>query len=339
MAEQRKTISLVLPCYEEEAVFPRLRESLVSLAASMERRYAVEIIFVDDGSHDRTWQLIESFAAVDSRVRGIALSRNFGHQAALTCGYDWAGGDAVISMDADLQDPPEVALTLIEQWERGYDIVYAVRDSRLGETWLKKATAALFYRLIRWMGALHVRQDSGDFRLLSQRTIRVFRQMREQHRFIRGMVGWMGFRSTEVHYQRQARPAGATKYPFRKMVRFALDGVVSFSFFPLRLAYWTGLLLTLANFGYLAYVLVAHFGFGFPLVPGWTSLLLATVGFGTMNLLCLGLAGEYIGRIFEQTKQRPLYLVQQRAGIEQIDLEGSSQTDELPRAASERFER
>jgi dolichol-phosphate mannosyltransferase len=212
-------------------------------------------------------------------------------------------------MDADLQDPPEVVLEMFSKWEGGADVVYAVRRSRTGESAFKLKTASLFYRLIRAMGATYVREDSGDFRLMSRRALDALNKLREQHRFIRGMVGWVGFRTAEVHYDRKARVAGVTKYPFRKMLRFAIDATVSFSFFPLRLAYVLSSALSLIFCAYLVYTVFMHFFFDRTLVPGWSSLILSVIAFGAINLVCLGIMGEYIGRIFEQVKSRPLYLV------------------------------
>jgi dolichol-phosphate mannosyltransferase len=198
---------------------------------------------------------------------------------------------------------------MFAKWEDGADVVYAVRRSRMGESRFKLKTASLFYRLIRGMGATHVRQDSGDFRLMSRRALDALNKLREQHRFIRGMVGWVGFRTAEVHYDRMARVAGVTKYPFRKMLRFAIDATVSFSSFPLRLAYLLSSALSLVFLGYLVYTVVLHFFFNRTLVPGWSSLIISVIAYGAINLVCLGIIGEYIGRIFEQVKSRPLYLV------------------------------
>ena len=252
--KSKPLISLVIPCYNEAEVFPHLRGELANLADRLEGDFALEVILVDDGSKDSTWEQITSFAAADARVRGIELSRNFGHQMALTCGCDHAQGDAVVSMDADLQDPPEVVLELVEKWKAGYDVVYAVREKREGESRFKLWTAALFYRLIRGLGATHVKADTGDFRLMSRRSIDALQQMREQHRFIRGMVGWVGFRTAEVHYHRRARRAGETKYPLRKMLRFAADATVSFSTVPLKLSFVAALTLF---FVILLYLVVA----------------------------------------------------------------------------------
>jgi len=238
-------------------------------------------------------------------------------------------------MDADLQDPPEVVRQMLDQYRAGYDIVFAIRRQRAGESLFKKGTAAAFYRLIRAMGAADVRADSGDFRLMSRAALDALNRMREQHRFIRGMVGWVGFRTTEVHYDRLARVAGETKYPLRKMLRLAADAIISFSSVPLRVAYWTGLGMMSLSFTYLAYVLVRHFIFGQKLVEGWSSLLLTIVAFGTMNLICLGLIGEYIGRLYEQSKQRPLYLIRE---IVQADSNKNGQPSQIssPRYAGDR---
>lgn len=321
MPSDAKLLSIVIPCYNEAEAFPQMRTALVALVDSLPADLRVEMIFVDDGSRDDTWKAISQFAQDDARVRGIALSRNFGHQFALTCGYDAARGDAVVCMDADLQDPPEVVHRMLEQWRAGFDIVFAVRRKRAGESFFKKSTAAMFYRLIRAMGAADVRADSGDFRLMSRPAVDALNHMREQHRFIRGMVGWVGFRTSEVTYDRLARVAGETKYPLRKMLRLAADAIISFSSVPLRVAYWTGLGMMALSFAYLAYVLLQHLVFGVKLVEGWSSLLVAIVAFGTMNLICLGLIGEYLGRLYEQSKRRPLYLV--REAIERNSSNGA----------------
>jgi glycosyltransferase involved in cell wall biosynthesis len=306
---KREAVSIVVPCYNEEAVFPYLQKALSALADRLVPDHDVEIILVDDGSCDATWEKIRTFSAMDSRVRGVALSRNFGHQAALTCGYDLATGDAVVCMDADLQDPPEVVLEMIRRWGEGADVVYGVRASREGETAFKLCTAKLFYRLMQAMGTTYVREESGDFRLLSRRSLEALKKMREEHRFIRGMVGWIGFRVAEVAYERKARGAGRTKYPFRKMLFFALNAIVSFSFFPLRLAYVMAFGLSTMLMGYLVYTFCMHVFYNVELVPGWTSLILSIMAFGAMNLFCLGIIGEYVGRIYEQCKHRPLYLI------------------------------
>lgn len=325
--KQNPGLSIVVPCFNEEEVFPHLREALESLLTKLADQDP-EILLVDDGSRDNTWQLIQEFARANPRVAGVSLSRNFGHQAALTCGYDLAQGDAVICLDADLQDPPEVILAMVEEWKRGADVVYAVRKERPGESRFKLWTAALFYRTMQAIGAKHVRADSGDFRLLSRRAVNALGSLRETHRFIRGMVGWLGFRTAEVFYDRQPRKAGVTKYPFLKMLRLAMDAAVSFSIFPLRLAYYFAGALTLVNFLYLLYAGAKFVFFGEELVPGWMSLILAVIGFGSLNMCCLGIMGEYIGRIYEQSKGRPLYLVKEVHRVPAIP-----NTESLTRAA------
>jgi dolichol-phosphate mannosyltransferase len=309
-SDSKPLISLVVPCYNEAEVFPYLRAELAGVADRLGGEFCVEIILVDDGSSDSTWEHIRRFANDDCRVRGMALSRNFGHQMALTCGCDHAQGDAVVCMDADLQDPPEVVLELVERWKEGYDVVFAVRKHREGESRFKLWTAALFYRMIWLLGASHVKPDTGDFRLMSRLSLDALQQMREEHRFVRGMVGWVGYRTSDVYYCRKARRAGETKYPFKKMLHFAVDAIVSFSTIPLKVSFVAAVLLSALILGYLALAAGNHFFFGAVLVPGWSSLILAIVALGGMNLICVGILGEYVGRIYEQVKQRPLYLVQ-----------------------------
>ena len=306
---ERPLVSVVVPCYNESAVFSMLSKALADLADCVEPVCRMEFVLVDDGSHDDTWDKMAAFSAADNRVRAVSLSRNFGHQIALTCGYDLAAGDAVVCMDADLQDPPEVVAEMIEQWQQGADIVYAVRKSRAGETPFKLMTARLFYRLFRGVSDSSAPQNAGDFRLLSRRALDAFNQLRERHRYIRGMVGWLGFKTATVYYERRARAAGETKYPLGKMVRFAADAIVSSSSLPLRLSYLFALVGSSVIFAYLLWVVFKLVFFDEPLVRGWSSLILTITLFGFLNLLCLGIIGEYIGRLYEQSKNRPLYLV------------------------------
>jgi glycosyltransferase involved in cell wall biosynthesis len=312
----RSLISLVIPCYNESAVLDQLQRALVAVADQLGSADDVEIILVDDGSRDDTWLKISRFAAQDPRVRGIRLSRNYGHQAALTCGYDLATGDAIVSMDSDLQDPPEVIPAMIARWKEGADVVHAVRKSRDGESPFKRFTAYAFYRLIQMLGADYVVRDSGDFRLLSRKSLLALRQLREKHRFIRGMVGWVGFKTAHVEYARAPRAAGETHYPLVKMLRLAFDGIISFSAVPLRVTYYAALAISSISLLYLIYGLINHFVYGAQLVSGWSSLILVMTLFGTSNLICLGIMGEYVGRIFEQVKDRPLYLVDEAVGSE-----------------------
>ena len=306
---KKRSISIVVPCYNEEEVFPFLSQAMSRLADELADRFEVEIILIDDGSTDTTWGLINALASDDPRFRGVSLSRNFGHQFALSCGYDLASGEAVVCMDADLQDPPEVVKQMLQEWEKGADVVLAIRSRREGETRFKLWTARLFYWLFNRISGTNLASESGDFRLLSRRALLALRQLREQHRFVRGMVGWIGFNSVELHYERNPRVAGKTKYPFLKMLRLAVDAAVSFSFYPLRISYIAATLLAVIFLSYLGYSVILAILFGREVVKGWPSLILVTIAFGSANLFCLGVLGEYLGRIYEQSKQRPLYLL------------------------------
>jgi dolichol-phosphate mannosyltransferase len=303
-------VSLVVPCFNEEEAFPHLRAALTDLVRELEPRYAVEILLVDDGSRDRTWAHVRDFANENPRVRGVALSRNFGHQAALTCGYKFATGDAVVSLDADLQDPPHVVLDLIDAWEKGADVVYAVRRSRPGESRFKRWTAAAFYRTAAWLGAENLRADAGDFRLLSRRSLDALLSLPERHRFLRGMVGWVGFETADVYYDRLPRVAGHSKYPLRKMLHLANDAIVSCSTLPLRFPYY----FSLTTAGAFAVYMIA--GGPGPVPAGWSALTVVTLTFGCLTLCSLGILGEYVGRIYEQVKDRPLYLIRDTVGVE-----------------------
>jgi dolichol-phosphate mannosyltransferase len=309
-ASRRATISIVVPCYNESEILPLLLARLDTLAEQCRADHDFEIIAVDDGSDDGTWSTLCKWAETSPRLRGVRLSRNFGQQAAITCGYAMAGGDAVVCMDADLQDPPEVIPEMIVKWQAGADVVYAIRSLRDGETAFKRITAKLFYWLIQFLGARFVHRDVGDFRLLSHRALTALLQLGEQHRFVRGMVGWIGFPSAEVYYQRPERSAGTSKFPFGKMLRLATDAIVSFSRAPLHATYYLAATLSFVFLAYLAWLLVMHRWFDRPATPDWWTVVFAVVVFGAANLLCQALMGAYVARIFEQSKQRPLYIVQ-----------------------------
>jgi polyisoprenyl-phosphate glycosyltransferase len=300
------TYSLVVPAYNEEGVIAELATHLARVMDALDGD--AEAIFVDDGSTDRSYELMLEAARTDPRFRLIKLSRNFGHQIALTAGVDLAAGDAVIVMDADLQDPPEVVLDLVARWREGYDVVYAVREERVGETRFKRATAAWFYRGFNRISEVKVPLDVGDFRLIDRRALDVFSQMRESNRFVRGMFSWIGLRQTGVAYTRQERFAGETKYPLRKMLRFAATGVVSFSAAPLRAALNLGFLVSGLSFALGIWGVVVKV-FGFYNVPGWTSILVVVTFIGGIQLIVLGVIGEYIGDIHAEVKRRPLYVV------------------------------
>jgi dolichol-phosphate mannosyltransferase len=308
----KKCVSIIVPIYNEESCIDALGAALGVLADQIEKtaKYTVEMVLVDDGSYDNTWPGLMGLAAKDARIRLISFSRNFGHQAALTCGYRMATGDAVVCMDADLQDPPEVVLDMIAEWEKGADIVYAIRETREAETFMKKATAAAFYRLYRRVTSTKAPLDAGDFRLMSRRVVDAFNQYREIHRYIRGMVGCLGFKTALVKYHRKPRHSGVTKFSPVKMILFAMDAIISSSTVPLRMIYMCGFLCALPVLAYLVVTIVGHFLFGWSVETGWLSLILVSGIFGTLNLVCLGIMGEYVGRLYEQVRDRPLYLIQ-----------------------------
>ncbi len=305
-------LSIVIPVYNEGAGLPALFQELNrTLEGRLKAIQRVEVLLINDGSKDRSWELISAQCELDPRYVGVNLSRNFGHQLALAAGLETARGAAVVSMDADLQDPPEVISQLLDAHAQGYDVVYATRATRGKETWIKRATARLFYFLIEKISGVPIPRNTGDFRLLSRRALTELARLRESHRFLRGLVPWIGFPQTQVFYDRGDRVAGETHYPFHKMLLLALDGIASMSRAPLRLAYGVSLLLFAVFLGYILYVLYDHFILGGQLVPGWTSIMAAITIFGTMQLLLFGVFGEYLGRVYEQVKQRPLYVIEE----------------------------
>ncbi|MEI7910040.1 MAG: glycosyltransferase family 2 protein [Verrucomicrobiota bacterium] len=304
------TISIVIPVYNEAPVLALLFAGLKASLAGLEQTHgAVEVVLVNDGSSDASWSLISAQCDRDPRYVGVNLSRNFGHQFALVGGLETARGEVVISMDADLQDPPEVLPQLVAKYRDGYDVVYATRLTRGRERWGKRITADVFYRIIEKVSGVTVYKDTGDFRLMSRRALVELSRMREVHRFLRGMVPWIGFPQTQVFYDRGDRAAGETHYPWHKMLALAFDGIASMSTAPLRSAYLLCLLLFSVFIGYIMWVLFDHFVYGSPLVQGWTSIMSAITIFGTIELLMFGIFGEYLGRTYEQVKQRPLYII------------------------------
>jgi len=286
-----------------------------------------EVIFVDDGSHDGSLSMLTDLAKSEPRYKVVSFARNFGHQMAITAGLDRAAGQAVVVMDADLQDPPEVVKAMLERWQEGFDVVYGVRQKRHGETWFKRATAAGYYRLLRAMVGVSIPADAGDFRLMSRAVVLTLRALRERHRFVRGMITWVGFRQTAVHYERAGRFAGETKYPLRKMLRFAVDGMTSFSTVPLRLATWLGVMagvVAIAAAGWALYVKI----YVNAVVPGWTTIMILVALGSSAQLLMTGILGEYVGRIYEEVKRRPLYVVAREINLPQTHAE----TPAIPRA-------
>ena len=305
-------LSIVIPVYDEAEVLPRLFQELDRVCAGPLRGEGpLEILLVDDGSKDASWSLIAGQCRSNPAYVGVKLSRNFGHQIALAAGLETARGAAVVSMDADLQDPPEVISDLLAAHRQGYDVVYATRADRGRESWGKRVTANLFYLAIEKLSGVPIPRNTGDFRLMSRRALTELAKLRESHRFLRGLVPWIGFPQTQIFYDRGERAGGGTHYPWHKMVRLAIDGIASMSQTPLRLAYAVSLGLFAVFVGYILYVVVKHFLFGEVLVPGWTSIMSAITIFGTIQLLLLGVFGEYLGRVYEQVKHRPLYIVQE----------------------------
>jgi polyisoprenyl-phosphate glycosyltransferase len=315
MAADRGSIrySIVVPVFNEEAVLPILLRRLAMLMDRLDG--PAEAIFVDDGSSDCSPIVLQSLVRSDPRYRYVGLSRNFGHQVAITAGMDAAAGEAIVVMDADLQDPPEIVEEMIEKWKEGYEVVYARRLSRAGESRFKRTTARLFYRLLGRMSSVAIPADVGDFRLIDRKVLDALRSMPEQDRFVRGMIAWLGFRQTEVTFHRLPRLAGKTKYPLLKMIRLAVNGALSFSEAPLRLAIWFGLAVSACALLYGLYV-IALWLMDRHLVAGWSSTIIVISFLCGINMLMTGIMGLYVGRIHAEVKRRPLYVVSQKLGFE-----------------------
>ncbi|HEX8990348.1 MAG TPA: glycosyltransferase family 2 protein [Anaerolineales bacterium] len=303
------TYSIIAPIYNEHESLPELYRRVNAVMDG--NGEAWEFILVDDGSTDGSTEMILELAQKDSHVRPIIFARNFGHQIAITAGWDYARGDAVVIIDADLQDPPEVILELAKKWKEGYEVVYAVRAEREGETWFKKFTSAVFYRLIYRITDVKIPLDTGDFRLMDRKVVDVLKQMRERHRFPRGMSAWVGFRQVGVTYKRVARYAGTTKYPFQKMARLALNAITSFSYFPLQVATYFGFIS--AGLAILAIPVVIFLRMeGRPQFTGQATTLIAVLFLGGVQLISLGILGEYVGRLYDEAKGRPLYILRSK---------------------------
>jgi len=299
-------LAVVVPAYNESSVLEAFHARLGAVLAALPLECTV--LYVDDGSSDNTWELIKSLRTEGVHVGGLRLSRNFGKEAALTAGLDKADADAVVVIDADLQDPPELIPQLIEQWRAGYDVVYATRSVREGETRFKRFTAAAFYRGMERLSDTPIPRDTGDFRLLSRRALDALRQLRERQRFMKGLFAWIGYRQTAVLYQREPRQAGTTKWNYWRLLQLAIEGVTSFSTAPLRLATWVGLFSSLLSFVYGLWVLTKSVIYGDP-VRGYPTLMLVILFLGGVQLLALGVIGEYLGRNYAESKQRPLYFI------------------------------
>lgn len=312
-------VSVVVPCYNEEPVIRETHDRLLSVLEQL-KPDAFEILYVNDGSSDRTLNILEELQVTDNRIRVLSFSRNFGHQIAVTAGLDHAVGDAVVLIDADLQDPPAVILEMVARWRDGYHVVYGMRTDRSGETRFKMWTAKLFYRLLNRLSDVTIPLDVGDFRLMDRQVVDALSAMPERDRYLRGMVSWVGFRQIAVMYKREPRFAGESKYPVFKMLKFATDGIISFSIVPLRLAVWAGVAAICLAFGGIIYALVLRLYFSEThWVRGWTSTFVAILFLGGTQLIFLGFIGEYIGRIYGEVKRRPLYVLQERLGFENIE--------------------
>ncbi|MFL7869745.1 MAG: glycosyltransferase family 2 protein [Anaerolineales bacterium] len=302
------TYSIVVPIYNEIDSLPELYHRVKGVMESSGETW--ELLLVDDGSTDGSMDKIRELAEADKHVRPVIFARNFGHQIAVTAGLDYARGEAIVIIDADLQDPPEVILELAEKWREGYEVVYAVRAEREGESWFKKFTAALFYRIIFRITDVKIPLDTGDFRLIDRKVVNVMNSMRERHRFLRGMAAWVGFKQIGVEYKRAARYAGETKYPFRKMLRLALNAITSFSYFPLQVATYFGFIS--ASLAILAIPVVAILRMiGSQFFGGQATTLISVLFLGGVQLISLGILGEYIGRLYDEAKGRPLYIVRE----------------------------
>lgn len=322
------TISIVVPVYNEEEVLPELYRRISQVMDAADNSW--ELILVNDGSRDKSAEVIHSLNEQDPRVKGVSFSRNFGFQEAVTAGLAHAAGQAIILSDADLQDPPEVIPQMIAKWEEGFDVVYGIRISREGETWFKKFTAKAFYRIIYRITSVNIPLDTGDFRLMDRRVVDAIMRMSERNRFLRGMVPWVGYRQVGIEYQRQARFAGESKFnSIRQMLPFAVDAITSFSYFPLQLATYLGFLMAaLSALMILAVVGLRLFGPGDPLL-GQATTLVAVLFLGGVQLISLGIIGEYLGRIYDEVKGRPLYLVDKTWGFEATSHQSQTSPDSV----------
>lgn len=302
-------VSVVIPVYYEEAVVEVCYKELKRVM--YKNKWGYEFIFVNDGSQDKTLSILKDLAQADHQVKIIDFSRNFGHQIAVTAGVFHSLGDVTVIIDADLQDPPRVIEEMVAKWQSGYDVVYAKRKKRKGETYFKLLTAKWFYRFLHYMAEIEIPMDTGDFRLMDRKVVEAFKQMPEKNRFVRGMVSWVGFDQTFIEYERDERLAGTTKYPLKKMIHFAADGIISFSTKPLKMVRTLGSLTILVAIALLIYSLISKF-ITHDVVTGWTSLMVAITFFSGVQLFSIGLLGEYIARIYDESKRRPLYLIKEK---------------------------
>ncbi|MBN2853852.1 MAG: glycosyltransferase family 2 protein [Clostridia bacterium] len=310
----KKLYSLIIPLYNEEDVALECVKRVTEVMEKIEGDY--EVIFVNDGSKDKTMEIMIEQSKLNHKLKIIDFSRNFGHQIAITAGMDYAKGDAVIVMDSDLQDPPELIVEMIEKFNEGYDVVYAVRAKRKGESLFKKVTAKAFYRFLRYMCNIDIPVDTGDFRLISRKVCDVMKNLTERNRYVRGLVAWVGFKQIGIEYEREERFAGVTKYPLKKMLKLSMDGITSFSTKPLTVSKNLGIVLALAGFIYAIVVIIQKFALHMP-NTGWASIVVLILIIGGVQLIMLGIVGEYIARIFDESKNRPLYIINHKYNMDE----------------------
>lgn len=308
---QRVSLTVVVPAYNEAAVLEEFHARLARVLDGLDLDGGV--LYIDDGSRDTTWALIEQLAARDARVTGLKLARNFGKELALTAGLDHVDADAALIIDADLQDPPELIPAFVDKWREGFDVVYGQRLQRDGETWLKKATAAGFYRVMQRLSSTQIPADTGDFRLMSRRALDALHGLRERHRFMKGLFAWVGFRQVALPYRRDARAAGTSKFNYWKLWNFAIEGITSFSTAPLRIATYVGLLTAIGAFAFAGWIIAKTLLWGEP-VAGYPTIMTAMLFLGGAQLMALGVIGEYLGRLYMESKARPLYLIDTLVG-------------------------
>ena len=307
MNEEKKLITILVPAYNEQEVLDMLYERLKKIMDD-NPKYDFEILLVNDGSSDNTLSMMQELRKKDNRVCYLSLSRNFGKETAMIAGLDYCKGDAVIIIDADLQDPPELIPEMIKYWEEGYDDVYAKRSSRKGETWLKKFTSKMYYKVLQAFTKIQIQKDTGDFRLLDRRCVEALKSIRESQRYTKGLFSWIGYNKKEIIYERQPRAAGKTKWNYGKLINLSIDGITSFTTSPLRWSAVLGILVSIIGFIYMIYIIVRTIAFGVD-VPGYASTMVVILFLGGIQLIFLGVIGEYLGRAFYETKQRPLYFI------------------------------
>ncbi len=303
-----KKVSIIVPCYNEEEVIEQCVNRLEAVCVSLEK-YEYEIMLIDDGSRDRTLEILETLSENNPCIKLVSFSRNFGHQAAVTCGLKYVTGDAVIIIDADLQDPPELIPQMLQLWEEGNEVIYGKRKVRKGESAFKLFTAKMFYKTLNALSDVEIPRDTGDFRLVDRKVVDTINQMPEHNKFLRGLFSWIGYKQTPFEYERQERAAGKTKYPLNKMLKLATDGIVGFSTKPLRLFGTLGLLSVLVSFALLIYAMISYIWKLNDLSAGWTSIMVAITFFAGVQLLSIWIMAEYIGRIYDESKKRPEYII------------------------------